>query len=154
MPLVDSHALLEQLRRLPTLSFRPGDVLLRAGERSGKLLVLREGRIEVSSEGMVLGVVDTPGAMLGEVAALLEGAHTADLRAVTPTVCHVIDAARVLREDPALTLHVAVLLAQRLGQLTQQIVALRNDAGGAAAPKALDRSIDQLAKAVLFGSFA
>jgi len=150
MPPIESTALLEHLRGLPTASFQPGEVLLRAGERSGRLLVLRRGRIEVSSEGAVLGTSEAPGAMMGEVAALLGGAHTADLRAVAPTECHVIDASRVLHEDPMVTLHVAALLAQRLEHLTQQIVLLRR----AAPSKAIDQSLDQLAKAVLFGGFA
>ena len=151
MPLVESQALLEHLRGLPTATYAAGEPLLRAGEHSGRLLVLRKGRVEVSSEGVVLGEIEAPGAILGEVASLLGGPHTADLRAVTPTECHVIEAARVLAEDPVLTLHVAVLLAQRLERLTQQIVALR---AGAGSGKALDRSLDQLAKAVLFGGLA
>ena len=151
MPVVESQALLEHLRGLPTATYAAGELLLRAGERSGRLLVLRKGRIEVSSEGVVLGELEAPGTVMGEVASLLNGPHTADLRAVTRTECHVIEAARVLREDPVLTLHVAVLLAQRLERLTQQIVALR---GGAGSGKALDRSLDQLAKALLFGGLA
>jgi CRP/FNR family cyclic AMP-dependent transcriptional regulator len=154
MPPIESTALLEHLRGLPIASFRPGEALLRAGERSGRLLVLRRGRVEVSSEGVVLGTIEAPGAMMGEVAALLGGAHTADLRAVAPTECHLIDAARVLQEDPVVTLHVAALLAQRLEHLTQQIVALRRAASGAAPSTAIDQSLDQLAKAVLFGGFA
>lgn len=150
MPPIESTALLEHLRGLPIASFQPGEVLLRAGERSGRLLVLREGRVEVSSEGVVLGAIEAPGAMMGEVAALLGGAHTADLRAVAPTECHVIEAARVLHEDPVVTLHVAALLAQRLEHLTQQIVALRR----AAPSSAIDQSLDQLAKAVLLGGLA
>ncbi|HSH08426.1 MAG TPA: cyclic nucleotide-binding domain-containing protein [Burkholderiales bacterium] len=151
MTVAESKALLEHLRGLPTVSFAAGERLLRAGERSGKLLVLRKGRVEVSSEGVVLVELEAPGTVMGEVASLLNGPHTADLRAVTRTECHVIDAARVLREDPVLTLHVAVLLAQRLERLTQQIVALK---GGAEAGKAIDQPLDQLAKAVLFGGFA
>lgn len=148
MPMLDATVLLERLRERPTQSFQPGEFLLRAGARSGRLLVLREGRVEVSSEGVALGVIDAPGAMMGEVAALLGGAHTADLRAATHAVCHVIDAERVLREDPVVTLQVAAVLAQRLDRLTQQVVALRRGAGSG---QALDQSLDRLAKAVLFG---
>ena len=88
--------------------------------------MLRKGRVEVSSKGVVIGELQAPGTVMGEVASLLGGPHTADLRALTHTECHVIEAARALREDPVLTLHVAVLLAQRLERLTQQIVALQD----------------------------
>ena len=146
--MVDAKVLLERLRGVPTQSFAPGEFLLRAGARSGRLLVLREGRVEVSSEGVVLGEVDAPGAMMGEVAALLGGAHTADLRAQTRTVCHVIDAERVLREDPVVALQVAAVLAQRLDRLTRQVVELRH---AARSGKSLDQPLDHLAKAVLLG---
>jgi len=153
MPLVELSAVLDHLRDRPTVSFRPGEVLLESGKRSGKLLILRAGRVEVSSEAVVLGTIEAPGAVLGELAALLECPHIADVRAIVPTVCHVLDA-RVLREDPALTLHVAVVLAQRLDKYTQQLVALRHAAGDGTTAKSFDQSLDRLAKAVLFGGLA
>lgn len=150
MPLVELNTVLDHLRDRPTVAFRPGEVLLESGKRSGKLFVLREGRVEVSSEGVVLGAIEAPGAVVGELAALLECPHIADVRAIVPTVCHVLEA-RILREDPALTLHVAVVLAQRLDMYTRQLVALRQAAGDGKTAKSLDQSLDQLAKAVLFG---
>jgi len=154
MALVELTDLLQHVRELPTLSYRPGDVLLQSGERSGKLLILREGRVEVSSQGVPLGTIDVPGAMLGEMAALLERPHTADVRAVAPTVCHVMDAVSALRKDPVVALHVAVVLAQRVDLHTEALVALKRKGGGADAGKAIDQSIEVLAKAVVLGGFA
>ena len=154
MPPVELSAVLHHLQDLPTVSFHTGEVLLQSGKRSGKLTVLLEGRVEVSSEGVVLGTIETPGAILGELAALLERPHTADVRAVAPTVCHVVDAEPILRGDPVLTRHIAVVLAQRLDMCTEQLVSLRRKAGDGTSAKAFDQSLDQLAKAVLFGGFA
>ncbi len=154
MALVELNDLLHHVRDLPTVSFRPGDVLLKSGERSGKLLILREGRVEVSSQGVSLGTIDTPGAMLGEMAALLERPHTADVRAVGPTVCYVADAVSVLRKDPVMALHVAAVLAQRVDLHTEALVELKRKGGGANAGKAIDQSIEVLAKAVVLGGFA
>jgi CRP/FNR family cyclic AMP-dependent transcriptional regulator len=153
MSLVESSALLRHVRGWPTVSFRPGDVLVQSGARSGKLLVLKEGRVEVSSQGVALGTIDTPGAILGEMAALLERPHTADVRAAAATVCYVADAATVLREDSVVALHVAVVLAQRVDLHTEALVALKRKGGGAGAGKAIDQSIEQLAKAVVLGGF-
>jgi len=55
------------------------------------------------------------GTMLGELAVLLERSHTADVRAVTPTACFVLDAGSILRKDTAVAQHVAAVLAQRVG---------------------------------------
>jgi len=154
MALVELNDLLHHVRDLPTVSFRPGDVLLKSGERSGKLLILQKGRVEVSSQGVPLGTIDVPGAMLGEMAALLERPHTADVRAVAPTVCYVADAVTVLREDAVVALHVAVVLAQRVDLHTEALVALKRKAGGADAGRAIDQSIEVLAKAVVLGGLA
>lgn len=145
---VESKSLLEHLRGLPTIRFAAGETLFSAGERSGRLLVLREGRVEVSSEGVALGEISAPGAVLGEMAGLLAVPHSADVRALEPTECNVVEATRALREDPVIIRHVAVLLAQRLEQTTQRFVALRR---GAATGAALDQPLDQLAKALLLG---
>jgi CRP/FNR family cyclic AMP-dependent transcriptional regulator len=153
MALVELTDLLHHLRELPMAFYRPGDVLLQSGERSGKLLVLREGQVEVSSQGVALGTIDVPGAMLGEMAALLDRPHTADVRAVVPTVCHVADAVTILRSDPVVALHVAVVLAQRVDVHTEALVALKRE-GGAGAGNAIDQSIELLAKAVVLGGFA
>jgi len=154
MPLVELSALLQHLHDLPTVSFKRGEAIFQSGKRSGKLLVLREGRVEVSSEGVALGTIDAPGAILGEMAALLDRPHTADVRAVAPTVCHVADALSLLRRDPVVALHVAVVLAQRVDRHTEHLVSLRRAGGNGMSAKALDQSLDQLAKAVLFGGFA
>jgi len=154
MALVELTDLLHHLRELPTVSYRPGDVLLKSGERSGKLLILQKGRVEVSSQGVPLGTIDVPGAMLGEMAALLDRPHTADVRAVAATVCHVADAVSILRTDPVVALHVAVALAQRVDLHTEALVELKRKGGGANAGKAIDQSIEQLAKAVVLGGIA
>ena len=60
-----------------------------------------------------------PGAVFGEISALLDQPHSADVRALTSSQFHVADAA-----DPAVLLYVSVILARRLDGANQTLVEL------------------------------
>ena len=60
-----------------------------------------------------------PGAVFGEISALLDQPHSADVRALTSSQFHVADAA-----DPAVLLYVSVILARRLDGANQTLVQL------------------------------
>jgi CRP/FNR family transcriptional regulator, cyclic AMP receptor protein len=83
-------------------SLPAGTVLLKQGTRSGKLFILLDGTIEVKREETLVATIDEPGAMFGEMSALLDIDHTANVVAATPvTVYHFADAAGFLQSDPA-----------------------------------------------------
>ncbi len=109
----------------------PGDVLLAAGPGTGKLLVLEEGEVEVRAGDVVLARVSDPGACFGEIAALLDGPHTASVIATTPTRLRVVpDAALALAEHPGLAVAVARLLAARLRLANAYLADLQRQYGG------------------------
>ena len=108
-----------------------GTVLLKQGTRSGKLYVLIEGRVEVKREETLVAVVDEPGALFGEMSALLDVDHTANVVAATPvTVYQFSDAARFLQSDPQVALTVARKLAQRLNTVTTYLVDIKRQYAG------------------------
>lgn len=108
-----------------------GTVLLKQGTRSGKLYILLEGRVEVRREDTLVAVADEPGALFGEMSALLDVDHTANVVAVTPvTVYEFTDAARFLQSDPQVALTVARKLAQRLNTVTTYLVDLKRQYAG------------------------
>ena len=108
-----------------------GTVLLKQGTRSGKLYILLEGRVEVRREDTLVAVADEPGALFGEMSALLDIDHTANVVAVTPvTVYQFTDAARFLQSDPQVALTVARKLAQRLNTVTTYLVDLKRQYAG------------------------
>jgi CRP/FNR family cyclic AMP-dependent transcriptional regulator len=112
-------------------SLPAGTVLLKQGTRSGKLYILLEGRVEVRREDTLVAVADEPGALFGEMSALLDVDHTANVVAVTPvTVYEFKDAARFLQSDPQVALTVARKLAQRLNTVTTYLVDLKRQYAG------------------------
>ena len=114
--------ILTPLQKLPVRRFDLGDTVLEAGRQSGVLLVLIEGALEVRKNGVLVDLVKEPGSVMGEIAALLNVAHTADVVAVLPSSLYVIEDPRnFLREHPDFHLHVSELLAKRLGNLVQYL---------------------------------
>lgn len=119
-------SLLDHCRRFDERQIAPGAVLLREGERSGRLLVLAEGTLEVYRGDVEVALVSEPGAVFGEMAVLLDQPHTASVRAVTRAKIHVIeDASQFLNANPHVLLPIATLLARRLQSATTYLVNLK-----------------------------
>jgi CRP/FNR family transcriptional regulator, cyclic AMP receptor protein len=119
-------SLLDHCRGSVERQIAPGAVLLREGERSGHLLVLAEGTLEVYRGDVEVALVSEPGAVFGEMAVLLDQPHTASVRAVTDAKVHVIeDASQFLSANPHTLLPIATLLARRLQSATTYLVNLK-----------------------------
>ena len=105
-----------------------GHVLLEQGTQTGKLVVLKDGEIEVVRDGKFVSTTTAPGPIFGEMSLLLEKPHTASVRAVTDVEVFVIeDALKALAEHPAWTLQIARLLAQRVNSTTAALMAAQPD---------------------------
>ncbi len=105
-----------------------GAELIQQGGRTGSLMVLKEGEVEVLRDGKFVSSVRQPGAIFGEMSVLLDRPHTASVRAVTDVQLYVIaDALKVLEAHPSWLLQIARLLAQRVNATTAQLVALKRD---------------------------
>lgn len=122
---------LEQYDASLKRSLPAGTVLLKQGTRSGKLYILLEGMVDVKREDTLVATADEPGAMFGEMSALLDVPHTANVVARTPvTVYEFTEAASFLQSDPAVSLAVARKLAQRLNTVTTYLVDLKRQYAG------------------------
>lgn len=92
-----------------------GDILITEGPASGVLFILVEGAVEVLRGNVRVSLVDEPGAVFGEISALLGSPHSATVRAIEPSVVHRIDDAEsFLQLRPEIVFHVARILARRL----------------------------------------
>jgi CRP/FNR family transcriptional regulator, cyclic AMP receptor protein len=108
-----------------------GTVLIHEGGKTGHLFVLIQGRLEVIKGDSVVAVLSEPGAMLGEMSVLLEQPHTATVRAAADSVVYEFDnAAAFLREQPAVALLIARLLAQRLNVANTYLADLMHQYAG------------------------
>ena len=91
----------KKLADLPVRKCQAGEAVLATGANTGKLLFLKSGAVEVTKDGVPIANVSTRGAVFGELAALLDQPHTADVRAIEPSEFLVADAPTLLAIDPA-----------------------------------------------------
>jgi CRP/FNR family transcriptional regulator, cyclic AMP receptor protein len=109
---------------LPLATYQPGEIILAEGSKTGRLWILKKGAVAVVRQGVEIAKVAEPGAVFGDISALLDTPHTANVRALEISVFHVADAATSL-QDPAVLVHVARILAQRLNGANQALIELK-----------------------------
>jgi CRP/FNR family cyclic AMP-dependent transcriptional regulator len=108
-----------------------GAEVLHEGGRTGHLYVLIEGRLEVVKGDTVVATLTEPGAVLGEMSVLLDQPHTATVRAAQDSAIYQIDdAASFLRQQPAVALIIARMLAQRLNVANTYLADLKRQYAG------------------------
>jgi CRP/FNR family transcriptional regulator, cyclic AMP receptor protein len=109
---------------LPLAAYRAGEIVLAAGTKSGRLLILKYGAVIVLKDSFVVARVRQPGAVFGEVSALLDLPHTADVRAIEDSQFSVADAT-LLSKEPTALLYVAKILAGRIIEANMNFIELQ-----------------------------
>src|SRR5262249_60315694 len=113
--LIPDFATLEgRLAGLPVVKHRAREVVLTAGSKTGGLLFLRSGTVEVVKDGVQIASVNVPGSVFGEQAVLMDQPHTADVRTLVQSEFYVADAPAILAADPTVALYVTPHLAHGL----------------------------------------
>jgi CRP-like cAMP-binding protein len=108
-----------------------GTTIIHEGGSTGYLYVLIEGRLEVTKGETVVASIVEPGAVVGEMSVLLDQPHTATVRAAADsTIYEFGDAAAFLRDQPAVALLIARLLAQRLNVATTYLADIMQQYAG------------------------
>ena len=125
MPLIPNTAVLQRIATLPLATCQAGETVLAAGRKTGRLLILRKGVVTIEKEGTMIAKVTEPGAVFGELSALLNQPHTADVRTLETSEFRVAPA-ELLEEDPAALMYVSAILAQRLNLANQAVVELKS----------------------------
>jgi len=138
------------LSALPLKTYRAGETVLSDGFKTGRLLILKSGEVAVLKNSAVLAKVDQPRAVFGEIAALLEQPHAADVRALRDSEFHVADAA-LIEKDLVALLHVARILARRLVAANDGLVALKNEIQTGPSPNILRRGLAKVQEILTVG---
>ena len=111
--------------------FAAGGIVIEQGERTGELLVLVSGEVEVLRDGVRVAKAGEAGVAFGEMSALLGGPATATVRALTDAVFSVIEKPReFLIAHPEASLYVAELLARRLNALNKYLIDVKRQYEG------------------------
>ena len=122
--------LLTHCAELPSSTFSAGDTIIEQGQVGGSVFVLVEGTVSIVRDGAQLAVLDSAGALLGEMSTVLDRPATASVVAVTDaTLVEASDGAAFLREHPDVLLEVARTLATRLDNLTGHLVDVKRQYG-------------------------
>ena len=114
VPLIHDNEIWEKrLATLPLAAYGAGETVFAEGTKTGRLLILKAGLVSVIKGGTEIAQVAEPGVIFGELSALLDQQHTADVRTVEASQFHVADAAALLGQDPVALLYIATALARR-----------------------------------------
>ena len=120
-------ALLDFCVGLPRQSVAAGTILIEEGQPLANMLVLVSGSISVERDEVPVARVDTPGAVFGEMSAVLNKVASATVRAKSDVeVCVIDDPLGFLTEKPGAALAVLRITAARLEGMTQYLVDIRH----------------------------
>jgi CRP/FNR family transcriptional regulator, cyclic AMP receptor protein len=139
----DDAAFEKMLSALPVKTYHAGETILSDGSKTGRLLFLKSGDVEVLKNSALLARRDEPGAVFGELAALLDQPHGADVRAVQDSDFHVADV-KLLEKDPVALLAVARILARRFVIAHESLVALKKEIQSGPSPRAVRNVIAKM----------
>jgi CRP/FNR family transcriptional regulator, cyclic AMP receptor protein len=117
---------IEFCRSFPAQPFAPGAIILREGDRTGRLYVLSEGRVSIRKGNTEVARVDRPGSLFGEMSVLLDIPHSASVVAIDHVGMHIVpDAETFLINTPHAALVAARVVAQRLFDATSHLAELK-----------------------------
>jgi CRP/FNR family transcriptional regulator, cyclic AMP receptor protein len=140
----DTVVFQKRLAALPLATYQAGETVFAAGSRTGRLLILRKGAVAIVKEAIEIAKVAEPGAVFGELSALLDQPHTADVRALETSQFHVADAATLLGQDPIALLYVAVVLARRLDGANQALIELKSQVQAGQPPSVIGKTVEKM----------
>jgi CRP/FNR family transcriptional regulator, cyclic AMP receptor protein len=119
--------------------------------RTGGLLFLRSGTVEVVKDGVQIASVNAPGSVFGEQAVFLDQPHTADVRTLEQSEFYVADAPAILAGDPTVALYVAAILARRLDTANRWLVAVKRQLQTGEPPSVIGKAVEKVEELLSYG---
>jgi len=120
----DAEEWRRRLAALPLVSFAEGDTVFAEGTKTGRLLILKSGAVSIMKGDIEFARVSEPGAVFGELSALLNAPHSADVIALETAEFYAADAEALL-QDPVALSYVTVVLARRIDAANQALLQLK-----------------------------
>ncbi len=137
----DREAWQSKLAALPLESYDAGETVFAEGTKTGRLLILKSGAVSIFKGDIEFARVAEPGAVFGELSALLDAPHSADVRALEKSEFHVADAATLL-QDPTALLYVTMVLARRIDAANQGLLQLKMMLEAGEPRNLIDKTLD------------
>jgi CRP/FNR family transcriptional regulator, cyclic AMP receptor protein len=140
----DAAAFEKRLAGLPVVKHPAREVVLTAGSKTGRLLFLRSGAVEVIKDGERIANVSAPGSVFGEQAVLLDQPHTADVRTLEQSEFYVADAQAMLTGDPTVALYVAAILARRLDAANRSLIEVKHQVQNGESLSVIGKTVEKV----------
>ncbi|MGO9698455.1 MAG: cyclic nucleotide-binding domain-containing protein [Xanthobacteraceae bacterium] len=139
----NSEAWQSKLAALPVESYDAGETVFAEGTKTGRLLILKSGAVGIYKGDIEFAQVAEAGAVFGELSALLDEPHSADVRALETSEFHVADAATLLK-DPTALLYVTIVLARRIDAANQGLLQLKQLLEAGEPTGLIDATLDKI----------
>lgn len=111
---------------LEELKFSAGDVIMREGERSDCVLILKSGAVSIRAVDREICKINEPHSIFGEISALLDTEHSATVTAVEDSVFWTVpNFAKDLEANADRARYVAIVLAKRLVHMNFNFLEIR-----------------------------
>ena len=147
----DAAALERRLAGLPVAKHPAREVVLTAGSKTGRLLFLRSGAVEVIKDGVQIANVSAPGSVFGEQAVLLDQPHTADVMTLEQSEFYVADAPAILAGDPSVALYVAAILARRLDAANRSLIEVKRQLHAGEPHSVIGKAVEKVEELLSYG---
>src|SRR5262245_48911579 len=133
-----------RLEGLPVVKHRARELVLTAGSKTGALVFLRSGAVEVVKDGVQIASVNAPGSVFGEQAVLLDQPHTADVRTLEQSEFYVADAPALLAGDPTIAPYVAAILARRLDAANRSLIEVKGQVEAGESLSVIGKTVEKV----------
>jgi CRP-like cAMP-binding protein len=106
-----------------TLTFKPGDVIIREGERGKGYYILESGVISLSKQGVKISELSGNGTIFGEMSDILDEPRTCTATAETPTQVsyYPYSLDEIIRSHPEIAKQLVIALAERIATTTDAL---------------------------------
>ena len=109
------------------INILPGETIITQGEEADGFYILHSGQVEVLKDGVLLSVLQQPGALFGEMGGMVNKPRTCSVRAKGPTkVIHVIttNMKEFILKNPDTVTEIFKTLSGRLDRTTKKLAQL------------------------------
>ena len=147
----DAAAFERRLAGLPVVKHAANEVVLTAGSKTGRLLFLRSGAVEVIKDGVQIANVSAPGSVFGDQAVLLDQPHTADVRTLEQSEFYVANAQATLAVNPTVALYVSAILARRLDAANRSLIEVKHQLKAGEPPSVIGKAVEKVEEMLSYG---
>lgn len=108
---------------VPEVTYQSGETIILEGEPTPKLVILKEGAVEVIRGEYTIASIGDPGAIFGEISVILRRPHSATVRASGQATLYVVDNPdSFLWQRAEVNFHIMRMLAERLVAVNEHLV--------------------------------